>query len=354
MQTIKRWAGHLLLVIAGLLIVVTLLPIIQTNQWWVRVWDYPRVQLVALCLIILLLLFVVLPKGGRTRLPLFGALVIATAFHAWRIAPYTLPWPLEIATARVDEHDACVSILIANVLMENRQSKVMLNLLRREKPDIVFVVENDSWWSDQLNPLKSEYATVIDNPLDNTYGLLFMTRLDSDDVQLRHLTNPNIPSVRARLHLPSGEPFTFHGLHPKPPRIGQDSDLRDHELMTIARQVRQEDSASIVGGDLNDVAWSHTTRLFKRISRMLDPRQGRGLYASYHADYPVLRWPLDHVFATKEFVVKRIAVLEHTGSDHFPVLAQFCLQNKMANDNAEQESMQGDDREEMQETLSSD
>lgn len=354
MNVIKRWFCHLLLTSAAALVLFTILPVVQTNEWWVRVWDYPRPQLLGLSLVVLALLVWWLPGFKRWSYVITGALVLAAAFQAWRIVAYTPLWPTEMASAETKNGDACVTVMIANVLMDNRQSGRIRDLISSEEPDIVFIVENDSWWSDELQTLSSRYETVIDQPQNNTYGLLFMTNLPADDVQLRFLSEPEIPSIRAAVQLPDGQWFNFYGLHPKPPRLGQDTDVRDHELTVVAKEIRQEKRASIVGGDLNDVAWSHTTRLFKRITQMLDPRKGRGLYASYHAEYPILRWPLDHIFATDIFEISRLELLSYIGSDHFPVLAEFCAREDAANDNSSQDKMQSDDREEMQETLTAD
>jgi hypothetical protein len=70
---------------------------------------------------------------------------------------------------------------------------------------------------------------------------------------------------------------------------------------------------------MNDVAWSHTSELFRRISSLLDPRVGRGLLPTFHADYSLLRWPLDHVFVSAEFKVDDMERLPYMGSDHFPI-----------------------------------
>ena len=126
--------------------------------------------------------------------------------------------------------------------------------------------------------------------------------------------------------------MTLYGLHPEPPAPAEaDTSLpRDAELVMIAREVAAADQPAIVAGDLNDVAWSHTSRLFRRLSRMLDPRIGRGMFNSFHARYWFLRWPLDHVFVSDDFVLHAIRRLPAFGSDHFPILITVAYAPKAA------------------------
>jgi hypothetical protein len=101
------------------------------------------------------------------------------------------------------------------------------------------------------------------------------------------------------------------------------TDERDVELILVGRQAKASRYASIIAGDLNDVGWSQTTQVFQKVSGLLDPRKGRGLYATFHADYPFLRYPLDHLFHAAEFRLRHMEVLEHFGSDHFPLLMEL-------------------------------
>lgn len=49
------------------------------------------------------------------------------------------------------------------------------------------------------------------------------------------------------------------------------------------------------------------------------------MYNTFHASYPFLRWPLDHVFHSKDFTLIDLKRLEFMGSDHFPNLVELAL-----------------------------
>ena len=126
---------------------------------------------------------------------------------------------------------------------------------------------------------------------------------------MRHDVQEDIPSIHCGVRLKSGDVINLHCLHPRPPEPldNQDSTPRDAELVLVGRAIGDDpaDPPTIVTGDLNDVAWSHTTRLFLRLSGLLDPRIGRGFFNSYNAKNPLFRFPLRvelHGASSLEFV----------------------------------------------------
>ena len=309
--------------LGGLAVLVTLLPLIPSNESAIRVWDFPRIQVAALLAAVLIAVpFLLSLSSGRTWA--FAALVAgALAWQAYAIWPYTPvaePEAKSLASCATDSH---ITLLVANVLIENRNAAPLLALVERVGPDLVLLVETDSWWDARLEPLKQAYPHVISHPQEDSYGIHLFSRFRLIGPEVRFLVEDYVPSIKTGLRLPSGARINLYGLHPKPPPL-QDTERRDAELLIVGREVREEAAPSIVAGDLNDVAWSRTNSLFQEVSGLLDPRIGRGPYATFNADWPLLKWPLDHVFFEKTFRLIEIAVLGDIESDHFPFFVALC------------------------------
>lgn len=228
-----------------------------------------------------------------------------------------------MAPASAAAPDETISLLIANVLQENRDAATFLRRIEETGPDIILAVETSSWWDAQLAILQERYPHAVRHPQENTYGMHLFSRLELRDVRLQERVAPGIPSIFAHVRLPSGPLINLHCVHPEPPQVGNDVEERDAELLLVGREVAADRGPTIVCGDLNDVAWSHTTRLFQRVSGLLDPRVGRGFYSTFHADYWFARWPLDHVFHDASFRFAGLEVLGPFGSDHFPVFVRL-------------------------------
>ena len=195
------------------------------------------------------------------------------------------------------------------------------------------LIEIDEKWREALASLRADYPYHLEEIRGNGTGIALWSRLKLSEAQVRFLLSEDRPSLLATLALPSGGQARFVGLHPVPPGIEskthderRDSRERDAELVLVARQVREEPAARwIVAGDFNDVAWSHTTRLFKRLSNLRDPRIGRTLLNTYHAQHPLLRYPIDQLFLPEGSRIQTLRRLRVPGSDHFGFLAEFVV-----------------------------
>lgn len=314
-------------VVAAVLISGSALSIWRHSAWWVRAWDFPRTQILVIGLVIILGMLWIPARSGVSNLLLI-LLAASMLLQAWRIFPYTRLAQYQTQPATSTNPDRGLALMVSNVLMENRRAEPLLQTVRQRRPDVFFVVEVEDWWIEQLAPLKEDFPYFLEHPLDNTYGLALYSRLELVDPNLRYLFDEDVPSVHSRLRVGSGEIVHLHLLHPKPPYPAESTTTteRDAEILRVGREIAQHDRPTIVAGDLNDVAWSHTTRLFQRISGMLDPRIGRGLYSTFHAQIPIFRWPLDHVFHSDHFTLRSLERLPAIGSDHFPILARLQLE----------------------------
>lgn len=227
-----------------------------------------------------------------------------------------------------------IRIYAANVLQENRQYNNLLAQIRSLAPHIVFLLETNADWAAAMKELEKEYPYSLLHPRDNTYGLLFYSQLPLENANVRFLVKEDIPSVEAILLLQSGKRVQLWGLHPEPPVPGEAlySTAKDKELMKIALKAKECRLPCIVTGDLNDVAWSHVTELFRKTSGLLDPRRGRGFYSTFSAHHWLIRYPLDYIFCSNHFGLIEMRRLPKNGSDHFATFTHLVLSEQLKNE----------------------
>lgn len=333
-----------LYVIGGLFMVATLLPLIRYDHWIVRDFDFPHVQITTINLLILLSLLIFFPIYGWFNILFIVALVGCLIYQAYIIYPYTPIAEKQVKKTQQDEGENSLSLMVTNVLMFNRNAQGCLERVEKEDPDVLLMVETDEWWCEQMSPIYKKYPNYIEYPLENTYGMLLYSKLPLEDYDIKFLVKPQIPSFHGKVVLRSGRRINLHCVHPEPPSPteSETSTERDAELLIAGKNIIDSDKPTLVAGDLNDVAWSYTTRLFIKISGLLDPRMGRGFFSTFHAKYPLMRWPLDHVFISQHFKLIDIKRLPTYGSDHFPIIVKL---NYESTAEMEQEKPEPDEEE---------
>jgi len=308
--------------LAAVPVILTVLPLGKTGRGWVRIWDFPRAQITVLGLVAQAAL---LRWGSTSRADraLTAALAASLLYQAMKMAPYSPLYPRQVLDAHDVPAERCLRLFMANVLQENRRADLMLQAIAAADADLVCLVETDSWWIAQLASLEETYPCVVRCPLENHYGMVLFSRLPIIEHEVRYTVSDDVPSIRAVIRLRSGDEVDVYALHPPPPLPESPSYGRDAELVLTGHEISKRGRPAIVVGDLNDVAWSYTARLFQRVSHMIDPRVGRGLFSTFDANNRLARYPLDHVFHTREFTLNDLRVMPYTGSDHFPILTDL-------------------------------
>lgn len=310
-------------------IAAAFIPRIKKDVWWIRGFEFPHAQLTFLNIIITTSFLFVIDYAFIDIIFIVG-LFITIIYQLAILIPYTFFAKKQVKDCVKNIPESTISILSANVFMYNKNRTKLNELIKKYDPDMISLLEPNEKWRKDMEYLKKAYPYNIEIPQEETYGMLFYSKLPFVNSKIHYLIENDVPSIHAVVKMRNNEKINIHCLHPKPPSPTENekSTERDAELLLVAKEIEKNTTPTIVIGDLNDVAWSKTTRNFQKISSLLDPRIGRGFFNTFHAKYPFLRWPLDHFFNSYHFTLVDIERLSNIGSDHFPIFIKLQMENK--------------------------
>ncbi len=323
-------------------------PATRNPHWFFRTADFVRIQSLFIQFV-LLGLFLYFEKDYTVfSWILLVALSSSILYQLYKVFPYSSLFPRRRSHAASDGH---VSILAGNVLQTNSCYADFLNEIKRFDPDLVLAMETNTDWENCLSELEDDYPFTVKVPLENFYGMHLYSKKELENVEVKYQIEDDKPSIFFDFPVEGNPPIFFCCLHPAPPSPTENetSKERDAELMLTGKRIRKLDKPIVVCGDMNDVVWSRTTRLFKKMTGMIDPRVGRGFFATYNANHFFLRFPLDHLFHTRDLYVGEMVRSKNFGSDHFAMYYE--IHHKKRVQTPKNPKLNGDDKEEVEELI---
>lgn len=311
-------------IITVLLFLGAFAPLTGSDHWAFRGQDYFK-QYYLLLAVISLGLFVFLDDFSWLNMGLMVLLVCVLIYCLFTIIPFTFMGVKTVRKVAPDLSKEQIRLMIFNVYQYNDDYKKTLDKVKEVDPDVLLLVETCSQWADALASLDNVYPFSLKAVQENTYGMMFWSKKPLKKKEIHHVIKKEIPSMEVLMEL-GGMPLRIFGLHPKPPAPGEAeyATNKDRELIRTAKRLAklEDKEARLLIGDLNDVAWSKSNVIFKKITGMKDPREGRGFFGTFPTYLP-MKIPLDHVFCSEELELIDFQILENIGSDHCPVVVSF-------------------------------
>lgn len=338
-------------ILCGLILFTSTLSFIDRPHWIFRMFEFAKVHLLFIQIGTFTLGWFLKEYTISFWIlqSLLGLLIIINTSILIKYTPLFSILPREPS----NEHSQTIKLLSANVYQFNTDYQSFIDLIEETKPDIILTIESNKDWEKALKVIEKQYPNHKKVALENTYGLHLYTSLELKSIKVNYFVADDIPSIEARLMTDDGYVFNFVGVHPPPPSPTEEenSKERDGELMCVAKKVKGYTDPTVVVGDFNTVAWSKVSTLFRKTSELVDPRIGRGLISTFHADYKLFRFPIDQMFHSPNIYVQNFTVLKSFGSDHLPLYSEFIINEKIDIDEDRIETLESDEMEEVEELI---
>ncbi|OJU92458.1 MAG: hypothetical protein BGO06_13075 [Shinella sp. 65-6] len=268
---------------------------------------------------------------------LVGALVTrrlkAIAIALLGVAVALIP-AFDVPTARSFGPGSGLKVLTANLYVDNEKAPaVFIDILRREKPDIVVLQETTATWEQALSAsgLYPHESSAESRARDD---LKVFSRLPirAETELKRAFTEEYAYKQPLRLELElNGKPLFLYAFHPETPRRPWKWRDRNAYLSAAADAVKGdlETAPVIVAGDWNTPTWSPFFRNFLRQAGLASTAGGWL--------HPVTRFSMkldrlayigasiDHIVVSPDIAVLARHVGPAFGSNHLPVIAELSV-----------------------------
>ncbi|NJK87758.1 MAG: hypothetical protein HC906_19085 [Bacteroidales bacterium] len=158
--------------ILGLIsVILTATAMLMKKQWWIRIIDFPRLQIIVLLLISIAGIFTFTDTYQWFVTVVLTLVFTALFIQVSYIFPY-FPFTAKDISSYSGRSGKSISLMVANVRKDNRRARDLLRLIYHFRPEVLLTVETNRWWAEALKELNDHYPYCVKVPLENTYGMM--------------------------------------------------------------------------------------------------------------------------------------------------------------------------------------
>jgi hypothetical protein len=115
----------------------TLLPLLAADYWWIRMFDYPHIQLTILTLVALITYFMRFEIKRWQDYVFVTVLIGCFIFQYIKIHPYTPYAAYEVLNNTHQEKRKTIKLYTSNVLQTNEEYQLLINDYKERDTDIL-------------------------------------------------------------------------------------------------------------------------------------------------------------------------------------------------------------------------
>jgi endonuclease/exonuclease/phosphatase (EEP) superfamily protein YafD len=218
--------------------------------------------------------------------------------------------------------NSVMSVFLANVYAYNKRHEKVMDLIKKENPDMVVLLEVNESWEQSLKEMMKDYGESKIMPHEGFYGMAVFSKIPLKLVQEEILDTSEIPSLQCVFEK-GGQEVVLWATHPRSPRRVKNWRLRNKLLVSLSKRVASDLKPVLVVGDLNTTPWCAWFKVLKA-QRLRDSAEGFGIQGTWPTRLPFfMRIPLDHILISPEIQILERRVLQDIGSDHLPIFVRF-------------------------------
>ncbi len=233
---------------------------------------------------------------------------LSALYPQWRTVFLTDKLPVE--------NSSNISILYANLYSANDSKHILINHLKQESPDLVFLVEFNSSWATEINKLQKIYLYSKAIIREGNFGMAILSKTPMEVNNILVEKGNMIPALFLKMSSSIGR-LNLVLLHAHPPFGSYGTALRNQYLDSLSHRIRNLEFPTLVCGDFNTTPWTSVFKKFLRHSK-LKPYNKKLAPNTWPTNSLLPGLPIDHCLS-KGLNISNYKKGNYIGSDHLPI-----------------------------------